>query len=129
MTPKDSECQESESMRLRNRKIFDYLTVPVLPWALLSCAPQAYLFEPAMPSSTSGKTPAPSNAPDPPPGVDLPADYVPKRCRRCGSLVFFFWGGGESRVGGGPNPGYRIVLETEGAQSSVQHCLDLRHCV
>lgn len=26
------------------------------------------------------------NAPDPPPGVDLPSDYVAKRCKRCGLL-------------------------------------------
>ena len=45
-------------------------------------------FELSMPSSAAGKS-FPSSAPDPPPGVDLPADYVAKRCRRCGLLGIF----------------------------------------
>lgn len=39
----------------------------------------------AMPPSAAGKS-SPMNAPEPPSGVTLPADYTPKRCRRCGLL-------------------------------------------
>ena len=39
----------------------------------------------AMPASAAGRSSL-VNAPEPPPGVTLPADYIPKRCRRCGIL-------------------------------------------
>lgn len=45
-----------------------------------------------MPPSMSGKSGtnhhSSTSAPEPPPGVELPENYTPRRCRRCGYLVW-----------------------------------------
>ena len=46
----------------------------------------------AMPNSVSRGSSTTGEAPEPPAGVELPPDYVAKRCRRCGCLVIVMWG-------------------------------------